>query len=144
MIGVMSYLVFFLTGALILAIAVLGLNLQWGNTGIFNGGVAAFFGAGAYGLIILGGPERAALPSPGTVPGARDAELRLLPRHHPAGPLLLVPELRVSMQVMPDGNERIELLLDEAPQGIRVGILDGGFHGPHSSATGPKPPDAPP
>ncbi len=59
MIGVISYLVFFLTGALILAIAVLGLNLQWGNTGIFNGGVAAFFGAGAYGLIILGGPERA-------------------------------------------------------------------------------------
>lgn len=59
MIGLISYLVFFLTGALILAIAVLGLNLQWGNTGIFNGGVAAFFGAGAYGLIILGGPDRA-------------------------------------------------------------------------------------
>ena len=59
MIGVVSYLVFFLTIALILAIAVLGLNLQWGNTGIFNGGVAAFFGAGAYGLIILGGPDRA-------------------------------------------------------------------------------------
>ena len=58
MIGIIAYLVFFLTGALILAIAVLGLNLQWGNTGIFNGGVAAFFGAGAYGLIILGGPER--------------------------------------------------------------------------------------
>ena len=59
MIGVISYLIFFLSGAAILAIAVLGLNLQWGNTGIFNGGVAAFFGAGAYGLIILGGPERA-------------------------------------------------------------------------------------
>ena len=59
MMGVMAYLVFFLSGALILAIAVLGLNLQWGNTGIFNGGVAAFFGAGAYGLIILAGPERA-------------------------------------------------------------------------------------
>lgn len=58
MIGFISYFVFFLAGALILAIAVLGLNLQWGNTGIFNGGVAAFFGAGAYGMIILGGPER--------------------------------------------------------------------------------------
>lgn len=58
MIGLVSYLVFFLTGAMILAIAVLGLNLQWGNTGIFNGGVAAFFGAGAYALIILGGPDR--------------------------------------------------------------------------------------
>ncbi|GIX14047.1 MAG: branched-chain amino acid ABC transporter permease [Paracoccaceae bacterium] len=58
MIGVVSYLAFFLTMAGILAIAVLGLNLQWGNTGLFNGGVVAFFGAGAYGLMILGGrPE---------------------------------------------------------------------------------------
>lgn len=56
MIGVISYLAFFGTVAAILAIAVLGLNLQWGNTGLFNGGVAAFFGAGAYGAMILGGP----------------------------------------------------------------------------------------
>ncbi|WP_300035214.1 branched-chain amino acid ABC transporter permease [uncultured Roseobacter sp.] len=55
MIGVISYLVFFTTVAAILAIAVLGLNLQWGNTGLFNGGVVAFFGAGAYGTLILGG-----------------------------------------------------------------------------------------
>lgn len=55
MIGIISYLVFFATTASILAIAVLGLNLQWGNTGLFNGGVVAFFGAGAYGTLILGG-----------------------------------------------------------------------------------------
>lgn len=55
MIGLLSYLVFFATVATILSIAVLGLNLQWGNTGLFNGGVAAFFGAGAYGTLILGG-----------------------------------------------------------------------------------------
>ncbi|WP_299737629.1 branched-chain amino acid ABC transporter permease [uncultured Roseobacter sp.] len=55
MIGVISYLVFFATTAAILSIAVLGLNLQWGNTGLFNGGVVAFFGAGAYGTLILGG-----------------------------------------------------------------------------------------
>ena len=55
MIGVISYLVFFTTVAAILAIAVLGLNLQWGNTGLFNGGVVASFGAGAYGTLILGG-----------------------------------------------------------------------------------------
>ncbi|SDL11274.1 branched-chain amino acid ABC transporter permease [Aliiruegeria lutimaris] len=55
MIGVISYLVFFATVASILAIAVLGLNLQWGNTGLFNGGVVAFFGAGAYGTLLLGG-----------------------------------------------------------------------------------------
>lgn len=58
MIGVISYLAFFLTIALILAITVLGLNLQWGFTGLFNGGIVAFFGAGAYGLVLLGGPER--------------------------------------------------------------------------------------
>lgn len=59
MIGVISYLVFFLTIASILAIAVLGLNLHWGNTGLFNGGIAAFFGMGAYMTIILGGTPQA-------------------------------------------------------------------------------------
>ncbi|MBT8455398.1 MAG: branched-chain amino acid ABC transporter permease [Rhodobacteraceae bacterium] len=59
MIGVISYLVFFATTASILAIAVLGLNLQWGNTGLFNGGVVAFFGAGAYATLILGGTPQA-------------------------------------------------------------------------------------
>jgi len=54
MIGLISYLAFFATMAGILAIAVLGLNLQWGYTGLFNGGVVAFFGAGAYGTMILG------------------------------------------------------------------------------------------
>jgi branched-chain amino acid transport system permease protein len=54
MIGVITYLAFFATMAGILAIAVLGLNLQWGYTGLFNGGVVAFFGAGAYGTMILG------------------------------------------------------------------------------------------
>lgn len=70
MMGLFSYLVFFTTVASILAIAVLGLNLQWGNTGLFNGGVVAFFGAGAYGTLILGGAPQAghfgglALPYP--------------------------------------------------------------------------------
>ena len=59
MMGLVSYLVFFATIASILAIAVLGLNLQWGNTGLFNGGVVAFFGAGAYGTLLLGGTPQA-------------------------------------------------------------------------------------
>ena len=59
MIGVISYLVFFASIASILSLATLGLNLQWGNTGLFNGGVVAFFGAGAYGTIILGGTAQA-------------------------------------------------------------------------------------
>jgi len=74
-IGVISYLVFFATVASILAIAVLGLNLEWGNTGLFNGGVVAFFGAGAYGTLILGGPAQPdhlggfALPYPAALAG---------------------------------------------------------------------------
>ncbi|MEM0934412.1 MAG: branched-chain amino acid ABC transporter permease [Pseudomonadota bacterium] len=60
MIGLVSYLVFFGTVAAILAIATLGLNLQWGYTGLFNGGVVASFGAGAYGTLILGGPPQEA------------------------------------------------------------------------------------
>jgi branched-chain amino acid transport system permease protein len=64
MIGVLSYLVFFLSVAAILAVAVLGLDLHWGNTGLFNGGVAAFFGMGAYVTILLGGS-----PQPGQFGG---------------------------------------------------------------------------
>ena len=60
MTGLISYLVFFSTVAAILSIAVLGLNLQWGNSGLFNGGVVAFFGAGAYGTLILGGTPQSA------------------------------------------------------------------------------------
>jgi len=59
MIGLLSYLVFFATMAGIMAIITLGLNLHWGFTGLFNGGVVAFFGMGAYATMILGGPPEA-------------------------------------------------------------------------------------
>lgn len=55
--GMASYLVFFLAQASIFAIVCLGLNLQWGYTGLFNIGVAGFFLVGAYALAILCGPE---------------------------------------------------------------------------------------
>lgn len=58
MIGLISYLVFFLIVALIFGIAVLGLNLQWGYTGLFNAGVAGFLALGAYTMAILTGPAR--------------------------------------------------------------------------------------
>ena len=48
MIGVVSYLIFFLILSLIFAVSVLGLNLQWGFTGLFNAGVAGFTAVGAY------------------------------------------------------------------------------------------------
>lgn len=50
-----------LATALIYAIATVGLNLHWGDAGILNFGVAAFFGIGAYTSIILTTP---------TLPGA--------------------------------------------------------------------------
>ena len=43
----------FLIPASIFAIMALGLNLQWGHTGLFNAGVAAFWGLGAYTTAIL-------------------------------------------------------------------------------------------
>lgn len=61
MIGILSYLVFFLILSLIFGIAVLGLNLQWGFTGLFNAGVAGFMAIGAYSMAILTGPERDAV-----------------------------------------------------------------------------------
>ena len=61
MIGLASYLVFFLILALIFGVAVLGLNLQWGFTGLFNAGVGGFMAVGAYTTAILIGPERAAV-----------------------------------------------------------------------------------
>lgn len=61
MIGLLSYLIFFSIIALIFSIAVLGLNLQWGFTGLFNAGVVGFMAVGGYGTAILIGRERDAL-----------------------------------------------------------------------------------
>lgn len=61
MLGVAVYLVFFLIIVTIYAIMVMGLNLQWGFTGLFNAGMVAFYAIGAYGTAILTGPQRAAL-----------------------------------------------------------------------------------
>jgi branched-chain amino acid transport system permease protein len=41
---------------LILGIACLGLNLQWGFTGVFNAGVVGFYAVGGYALAILTAP----------------------------------------------------------------------------------------
>ncbi len=57
--GMTSYLVFFLIQALVFVVVCLGLNLQWGYTGLFNIGVAGFFLVGAYAFAILCGPPYA-------------------------------------------------------------------------------------
>ncbi len=55
--GLLAYAAFFLTVASIYALMALGLNLQWGFTGLFNVGVAGFFAVGAYATAILTGPD---------------------------------------------------------------------------------------
>ena len=62
MIGIFSYLVFFLSVVLILGVACLGLNLQWGFTGLFNAGVVGFYAVGGYALAILTAPPQPAAP----------------------------------------------------------------------------------
>lgn len=57
--GLGSYLVFFGVFAAIYAMVTLGLNLQWGFTGLFNVGVAGFVAVGAYTSAILTGPAHA-------------------------------------------------------------------------------------
>ena len=57
--GWLSYGSFFLVFASSFAIIVLGLNLQWGYTGLFNVGVAGFVAVGAYTSAILTTPETA-------------------------------------------------------------------------------------
>lgn len=57
LLGIGAYLFFFLVVALNYAVACLGLNLQWGYTGLFNVGVAGFFAVGAYTTAILAGPD---------------------------------------------------------------------------------------
>jgi branched-chain amino acid transport system permease protein len=52
-----AYLVFFLVVALFYALLCLGLNLQWGVTGLFNVGVAGFVAVGAYVSALLTGPD---------------------------------------------------------------------------------------
>jgi branched-chain amino acid transport system permease protein len=57
---VLNYLAFFLVFAGIFAVMALGLNLQWGFTGLFNVGVAGFVAVGAYASALLTGPADAA------------------------------------------------------------------------------------
>ena len=51
--GIMLYVIGLLTMGGIFAVLSLGLNIQWGFTGLFNAGVAGFFVIGAYTSAIL-------------------------------------------------------------------------------------------
>ncbi|TIQ59158.1 MAG: branched-chain amino acid ABC transporter permease, partial [Mesorhizobium sp.] len=53
----LGYGAFFLTTALIFSLVTLGLNLQWGLTGLFNVGLAGFVAIGAYTSALLTTPD---------------------------------------------------------------------------------------
>ncbi|MEZ5797594.1 MAG: branched-chain amino acid ABC transporter permease [Paracoccaceae bacterium] len=57
MIDLLGYGAFFLSTALIFGLITLGLNLQWGLTGLFNVGIAGFVAIGAYTSAILTSPD---------------------------------------------------------------------------------------
>ena len=60
----LAYAAFFMTLAMTYSIICLGLNVQWGQTGLFNVGVAAFVGVGAYTSVLLTTP-----PTPDRIGG---------------------------------------------------------------------------
>src|SRR5207244_12021841 len=55
--GLLAVLVFTAIFASIYALLSLGLNLQWGYTGLFNVGVAGFYAMGAYTSALLTTPR---------------------------------------------------------------------------------------
>jgi branched-chain amino acid transport system permease protein len=57
MLDLLAYAAFFLVTALTYGIICLGLNVQWGQTGLFNVGVAGFVAIGAYASALLTTPE---------------------------------------------------------------------------------------
>ena len=57
MLDLIGYGAFFLATALIYGVFCLGLNLQWGQTGLFNVGIAGFAAIGAYTSALLTTPE---------------------------------------------------------------------------------------
>lgn len=59
MIDILSFVIFFFIICSFYIISSLGLNIQYGFTGMFNVGIAGFFAVGAYTSAILTGPEYA-------------------------------------------------------------------------------------
>lgn len=58
-VGLLLYVTSLLTMGALYGILCLGLNIQWGMTGLFNAGIAGFFAVGAYTAAILSTPAAA-------------------------------------------------------------------------------------
>lgn len=59
-IGIINYIVFFAITAGTYGVLALGLNIQWGYTGLFNIGIAGFYALGAYTAALACGPPPSA------------------------------------------------------------------------------------
>jgi branched-chain amino acid transport system permease protein len=59
-VGILNYVVFFAITAGTYGILSLGLNIQWGYTGLFNIGIAGFYALGAYAAALVSGPPPSA------------------------------------------------------------------------------------
>ncbi|KZK75549.1 leucine/isoleucine/valine transporter permease subunit [Pseudovibrio sp. W64] len=59
LIGLLNYAVFMAIFIGIYSLLALGLNIQWGFSGLFNAGIAGFFAVGAYSSALLTAPESA-------------------------------------------------------------------------------------
>jgi len=59
-VDILNYIVFFAITAGTYGVLSLGLNIQWGYTGLFNIGIAGFYALGAYTSALIAGPA----PSP--------------------------------------------------------------------------------
>ncbi len=57
LIGLLNYAVFMAIFIGIYSLLALGLNIQWGFSGLFNAGIAGFFAVGAYTSALLTAPE---------------------------------------------------------------------------------------
>src|SRR5580658_9082175 len=57
LLDIIAYAAFFLAIALTYAVMCLGLNVQWGQTGLFNVGIAGFMAIGAYVSALLTTPD---------------------------------------------------------------------------------------
>jgi len=66
--GLLMYLLSVLTMGGVFAILTLGLNVQWGFTGLFNAGIAGFFAIGAYASALLTSPDAPGLLGQVTLP----------------------------------------------------------------------------
>jgi len=60
LIGIINYVVFFAITAGTYGVLALGLNIQWGYTGLFNIGIAGSYALGAYAAALVSGPPPSA------------------------------------------------------------------------------------